>query len=137
MANADGSVVIRVDADDKKAIKKLDDVAKKANDVRKSLDGKSILINTDVSQAEREIDRLRASIGKLEEDIRVKERLALETQNAKAISPFRNEQYRNQEDKATKKPNCYQKVIICTSEPRRLIFDYCGAISALPGDVLL
>ena len=51
MANADGSVVIRVDADDKKAIKKLDDVAKKANDVRKGLDGKSILINTDVSQA--------------------------------------------------------------------------------------
>ena len=45
---------------------------------------------------------------------------------------FANEQYRNQEDKATKKPNCYQKVIICTSEPRRLIFAYCGAISALP-----
>ena len=86
MANADGSVVIRVDADDKKAIKKLDDVAKKANDVRKGLDGKSILINTDVSQAEREIDRLRASIGKLKEDIRVKERLALETQNAKAMA---------------------------------------------------
>ena len=48
------------------------------------------------------------------------------------ISPFRNEQYRNQGDKATGKPNCYQKVIICTSEPRRLIFDYCGAIFALP-----
>ena len=38
------------------------------------------------------------------------------------ISPFRNEQYRNQGNKATEKPNCYQKVIICTSEPRRLIF---------------
>ena len=49
------------------------------------------------------------------------------------ISSFRNEQYRNQGNKATEKPNCYQKVIICTSEPRRLIFDYCGAISALPG----
>ena len=48
------------------------------------------------------------------------------------ISPFRNEQYRNQGDKATGKPNCYQKVIICTSEPRRLIFVYCGAIFALP-----
>ena len=24
------------------------------------------------------------------------------------------------------------KVIICPSEPRRLIFDYCGAIFALP-----
>ncbi|MFR5844424.1 MAG: hypothetical protein ACLUEU_01120 [Oscillospiraceae bacterium] len=48
------------------------------------------------------------------------------------ISPFRNEQYRNQGNKATRKPNCYQKVIICTSEPRRLIFDYCGAIFALP-----
>ena len=47
------------------------------------------------------------------------------------ISPFRNEQYRNQGDKATEKPNCYQKVIICPSEPRRLIFDYCGAIFAL------
>ena len=46
---------------------------------------------------------------------------------------FANEQYRNQGNKATRKPNCYQKVIICTSEPRRLIFDYCGAISALPG----
>ena len=90
MANADGSVVIRVDADDRKAIKKLDDVAKKANDVRKGLDGKSILINTDVSQAEREIDRLRTSIGKLEEDIRVKERLALETQNAKAMARVRS-----------------------------------------------
>ena len=32
------------------------------------------------------------------------------------ISPFRNEQYRNQEDKATEKRNRYQKVIIC---PRR------------------
>ena len=52
-------------------------------------------------------------------------------------APFDNEQYRNQGDKATGKPNCYQKVIICPSEPRRLIFDYCGAISALPGDVLL
>ena len=30
------------------------------------------------------------------------------------------------------KPQYYQKVIICTSEPRRLIFDYCGAIFALP-----
>ena len=28
------------------------------------------------------------------------------------ISPFRNEQYRNQGNKATGKPNCYQKVII-------------------------
>ena len=43
--------------------------------------------------------------------------------------------YRKQQRKATEKPNCYQKVIICTSEPRRLIFDYCGAISALPGRV--
>ena len=48
-------------------------------------------------------------------------------------APFDNEQYRKQWDKATEKRNCYQKVIICTSEPRRLIFDYCGAISALPG----
>ena len=48
------------------------------------------------------------------------------------ISPFRNEQYRNQGNKATRKSNCYQKVIICPSEPRRLIFDYCGAIFALP-----
>ncbi len=30
------------------------------------------------------------------------------------------------------KPHYYQKVINCTSEPRRLIFDYCGAILALP-----
>lgn len=101
MANADGSVVIRVDADDKKAIKKLDDVAKKANDVRKGLDGKSILINTDVSQAEREIDRLRTSIGKLEEDIRVKERLVLETQNAKAMARVRNKMAIDSGDAAT------------------------------------
>ena len=47
-------------------------------------------------------------------------------------APFDNEQYRNQWDKATEKRNRYQKVIICTSEPRRLIFDYCGAIFALP-----
>jgi len=48
-------------------------------------------------------------------------------------APFDNEQYRKQGNKATEKPNCYQKVIICPSEPRRLIFDYCGAIFALPG----
>ena len=48
-------------------------------------------------------------------------------------APFDNEQYRNQGNKATEKRNRYQKVIICTSEPRRLIFDYCGAIFALPG----
>ena len=48
------------------------------------------------------------------------------------ISPFRNEQYRNQGNKATEKRNRYQKVIICPSEPRRLIFVYGGAISALP-----
>lgn len=101
MANADGSVVIQVDADDKKAIKKLDDVAKKANDVRKGSDGKSILINTDVSQAEREIDRLRTSIGKLEEDIRVKERLALETQNAKAMARVRSKMAIDSGDAAT------------------------------------
>lgn len=101
MANADGSVVIRVDADDKKAIKKLDDVAKKANDVRKGLDGKSILINTDVSQAEREIDRLRTSISKLEEDIRVKERLALEAQNAKAMARVRSKMASDSGDDAT------------------------------------
>ena len=47
-------------------------------------------------------------------------------------APFDNEQYRNQEDKATGKPNCYQKVIICPSEPRRPIFVYCGANLALP-----
>ena len=45
-------------------------------------------------------------------------------------APFDNEQYRNQGDKATGKPNCYQKVIICAG---CLIFDYCGAIFALPG----
>ncbi len=44
------------------------------------------------------------------------------------ISPFRNEQYRNQGNKATRKSNCYQKVIICPSEPCRLIFVYSGAI---------
>ena len=48
-------------------------------------------------------------------------------------APFDNEQYRNQGDKATEKRNRYQKVIICTSEPRRLIFAYCDAIFALPG----
>ena len=53
------------------------------------------------------------------------------------ISPFRNEQYRNQGNKATGKRNRYQKVINCPSEPRRLIFDYCGAIFALPGTVSL
>ena len=47
-------------------------------------------------------------------------------------APFDNEQYRNQGNKATRKPNCYQKVIICTSEPRRRIFVYGGAIFALP-----
>jgi len=47
-------------------------------------------------------------------------------------APFDNEQYRKQGDKATEKRNRYQKVIICPSEPRRLIFDYCGAIFALP-----
>ena len=40
--------------------------------------------------------------------------------------------YRKQHRKATKKRNRYQKIIICPSEPRRLIFDYCGAIFALP-----
>ena len=48
-------------------------------------------------------------------------------------APFDNEQYRNQGNKAIGKPNCYQKVIICPSEPRRLIFVYGGAIFALPG----
>ena len=47
-------------------------------------------------------------------------------------APFDNEQYRNQGNKATEKRNRYQKVIICTSELRRLIFDYCDAIFALP-----
>ena len=47
-------------------------------------------------------------------------------------APFDNEQYRNQGNKATEKPNCYQKVIICPSEPRRLIFVYGDAIFALP-----
>ena len=58
--------------------------------------------------------------------------LAVRSSFRHGISPFRNEQYHNQGNKATKKTNCYQKVIICTSEPRRLIFDYCGAIFALP-----
>ena len=47
-------------------------------------------------------------------------------------APFDNEQYRNQGNKATEKRNCYQKVIICPSEPRRLIFVYGDAIFALP-----
>ena len=45
---------------------------------------------------------------------------------------FGNEQYRNQEGKATRKRNSYQKVINCPSEPRRLIFVYGDAIFALP-----
>ena len=49
------------------------------------------------------------------------------------ISPFRNEQYRNQEGKAIGKPNCYQKVIICLRQFFPLIFAYCGAIFELPG----
>ena len=47
-------------------------------------------------------------------------------------APFGNEQYRNQEGKAIQRRNSYQKVINCPSEPRRLIFVYGGAISALP-----
>jgi hypothetical protein len=47
-------------------------------------------------------------------------------------APFDNEQYRNQGNKAIGKPDCYQKVIICPSEPRRRIFVYGGAIFALP-----
>ena len=47
-------------------------------------------------------------------------------------APFDNEQYRNQGNKAIGKPNCYQKVIICPSEPCRLIFVYGDAIFALP-----
>ena len=35
-------------------------------------------------------------------------------------------------DPESGKRNHYQKVIICTSEPRCLFFVYCGAISALP-----
>ncbi len=50
---------------------------------------------------------------------------------------FRNEQYRNQGNKAIRKPDCYQKVIICPSEPRRLIFVYCGAIFALPESLFI
>ena len=68
------------------------------------------------------------------------------------ISPFRNEQYRNQEGKAIGKPDCYQKVIICPSEPRRLslpiaaqflrcqgtfFFGYSGAIFERPIPFLL
>ena len=45
--------------------------------------------------------------------------------------------YRKRQRKAIKKRNRYQKVIICPSEPRRLIFAYCGAISAPPGNALL
>ena len=45
---------------------------------------------------------------------------------------FSNEQYRNQQRKAIQRRNSYQKVINCPSEPRRLIFAYCGANSALP-----
>ena len=44
-------------------------------------------------------------------------------------APFDNEQYRNQERKATEKRNHYQKVLICAGCP---IFVYDGAISALP-----
>ena len=49
------------------------------------------------------------------------------------ISPFRNEQYRNQGNKATEKWNCYQKVIICLRKFPPLFFVYGGAIFALPG----
>ena len=52
-------------------------------------------------------------------------------------APFDNEQYRNQGNKATEKRNCYQKVIICPSEPCRLIFVYCGAIFALPESLFI
>ena len=48
------------------------------------------------------------------------------------ISPFRNEQYRNQGNKATEKWNCYQKVIICLRKFPPLFFVYGGAIFALP-----
>ena len=50
---------------------------------------------------------------------------------------FANEQYRNQMDKATGKPNCYQKVIICLRQFPPLICVYCGAILALPEGTLL
>ena len=52
-------------------------------------------------------------------------------------APFDNEQYRNQQGKATEKRNRYQKVIICPSEPRRLIFVYGGAIFALPESLFI
>jgi hypothetical protein len=42
-------------------------------------------------------------------------------------TPFANEQYRNQEGKATMKPNCYQKIIICVRSRAALFFVYCAA----------
>ena len=47
-------------------------------------------------------------------------------------APFATNNTVTKGTKLPEKRNRYQKVIICTSEPRRLIFDYCGAIFALP-----
>ena len=62
--------------------------------------------------------------------------MAILTEEVGELARVMARKYGDQSFKAGEKENCYQKVIICPSEPRRLIFDYCGAISALPGALL-
>lgn len=87
MASADGSIVIVANVEDKKAIKQLDNLAKKVENAQEQLSGtKNLTFNLDVSQADKEIARLNSSIRKLEENVKVKERLSLDNQNDRAMN---------------------------------------------------
>lgn len=77
MGKPDGSIIIEVDANDKKAAEKLDDLEKKAKNVQEQLSGdRTLSINLDVSQADKEMRRLMKSISQLEEDAEVYARLS-------------------------------------------------------------
>jgi hypothetical protein len=124
MTDADGSVIIEVDANDQKAQKKLENLAKKAQKVVDGIDEKKeINVALNVSDAERELKRLEKSITSTEERMQIKQvglqglqdaKRAIEAQRQEAISKGQDElviALEKEWDAINKKVEAYQQQI--------------------------
>ena len=103
MASADGSVIIEIDANDKKALNKLDEVQDKAEKVSEQISGnKEITFSLNISEAERELSKLKNSIYKLTEDNRFRESLLpdLESKRDELTAKYKDAIQQDQDENA-------------------------------------
>lgn len=103
MANADGSVIIEIDANNRRAVRSLENLRRRAENVVGELNTEGdITFSLNVSQAQRELDRIQQRIYRMIENNRYRESLLpdLEARRNDLTAQYRDAISQDQDDRA-------------------------------------